>query len=74
MRNFRKLLFAPLLLSGFITLAQRERAATAETKNLIVEAIVREANDNSQLEKLAHELMDGIGPRLVGTPEMQKSR
>ena len=73
MRNFRKLLFAPLLLSGFITLAQRERAATAETKNTIVEAIVKEANDNSQLEKLAHELMDGIGPRLVGTPEMQKA-
>lgn len=39
----------------------------------IVSAIVKEANENSQLEKLAHELFDGIGPRLVGTPQMQKA-
>jgi len=39
----------------------------------IVENIVKEANENSQLEKLAHELMDVIGPRLVGTPQMKQA-
>jgi len=42
-------------------------------QDTIVEAIVKEANENSQLEKLAHELFDGIGPRLVGTPQMQQA-
>lgn len=36
-------------------------------------AIVQEATENSQLEALAHELMDVIGPRLVGTPQMQQA-
>jgi hypothetical protein len=30
-------------------------------------------NDNSQLKKMAHELLDKIGPRLVGTPNMQQA-
>lgn len=38
-----------------------------------VAAIIREATENSQLKELAHELMDQIGPRLVGTPEMQQA-
>lgn len=54
-----------LLLSAGATLAQ--------TKDPIVEAIVKEATENSQLEKLAHELMDQIGPRLVGSPKMQQA-
>lgn len=73
MRNFKKLLVAPLLLAGFVTMAQRERAVSADIKNPVVDAIVKEATENSQLEKLAHELMDGIGPRLVGTPEMKQA-
>ncbi len=39
----------------------------------IVQSIVDEANNNSQLEILAHELFDVIGPRLVGTPQMQQA-
>ncbi len=39
----------------------------------VVDAIVKEANDNSQLERLAHELLDVVGPRLVGTPEMKNA-
>ncbi|GHA55456.1 M20/M25/M40 family metallo-hydrolase [Pontibacter akesuensis] len=54
-----------LLLTG--TLAQ------AQVKDPVVEGIVKEATENSHLEGLAHELLDGIGPRLVGTPEMQKA-
>ena len=46
---------------------------SSQEKNPIVEAIVKEAYENSQLENLGHELMDDIGPRLVGTPQMQKA-
>jgi hypothetical protein len=41
--------------------------------SLMVAAIIKEANDNSQLKILAHQLMDGIGPRLVGSPKMQEA-
>ena len=39
----------------------------------VIEQIVSEANENSQLEILGQELMDGIGPRLVGTPQMKQA-
>ncbi len=45
----------------------------SQTTEEIVSAIQKEANENSQLEHLAHELMDVIGPRLVGTPQMKKA-
>ncbi|HCN83195.1 MAG TPA: peptidase M28 [Sphingobacteriaceae bacterium] len=45
----------------------------AQIRDPIVDAIVKEATENSMLEPLAHELMDGIGPRLVGTPQMKKA-
>ncbi|MEO9020951.1 MAG: M20/M25/M40 family metallo-hydrolase [Ginsengibacter sp.] len=46
----------------------------AQQKNdAIVSAIVQEGTQNSQLEKLAHELTDEIGPRLIGSPQMQKA-
>ena len=61
-----KLLFVFCLLSFSIVIAQKN-------DSLIVAAIIKEATENSQLEKLGHELMDGIGPRLVGTPQMQQA-
>tara|TARA_R110000796_G_scaffold37722_4_gene95285 strand:- start:177425 stop:178978 length:1554 start_codon:yes stop_codon:yes gene_type:complete len=45
------------------------KAQTNET----VEKIVSEGYENSQLEVIAHELMDVVGPRLVGTPQMKKA-
>jgi carboxypeptidase Q len=45
----------------------------AQVKDRIVDNIIKEATENSQLEKLGHELMDVIGPRLVGTPQMQQA-
>ncbi|TDE16631.1 M20/M25/M40 family metallo-hydrolase [Dyadobacter psychrotolerans] len=48
-------------------------ASIAQKKDPVVDGIVKEATENSQLEKLAHELMDVIGPRLVGTPQMQQA-
>ncbi|MEJ0054322.1 MAG: M20/M25/M40 family metallo-hydrolase [Bacteroidota bacterium] len=62
----RKAFIIALILTGnFLAMGQ--------TKDPIVEGIVKEATENSQLEKLAHELFDGIGPRLVGTPGMQQA-
>ena len=45
----------------------------AQSQDEVVEKIVKEANENSQLETLAHELMDVIGPRLVGTPQQEQA-
>ena len=45
----------------------------SQSTDEIVAAIQKEANENSQLENLAHELMDVVGPRLVGTPQMKKA-
>lgn len=45
----------------------------AQLKDPLVDAIVKEATENSQLERLAHELVDQIGPRLVGSPKMQQA-
>ncbi|MGV6945600.1 M20/M25/M40 family metallo-hydrolase [Sphingobacterium kyonggiense] len=39
----------------------------------VVEKIIAEAKGNSQLENLAFELLDVVGPRLVGTPGMTKA-
>ena len=45
----------------------------SQDKLQIINQIVTEANSNSKLEILAHELIDQIGPRLTGTPQMQKA-
>ncbi|WP_268033063.1 M20/M25/M40 family metallo-hydrolase [Algoriphagus sp. PAP.12] len=45
----------------------------AQAQDQVIEKIIAEEKENSQLKELAHELMDGIGPRLVGTPQMQEA-
>ncbi|MAW96740.1 MULTISPECIES: M20/M25/M40 family metallo-hydrolase [unclassified Leeuwenhoekiella] len=45
----------------------------AQTQEETVSALVTEATENSQLKVLAHQLLDVIGPRLVGTPEMKEA-
>uniref|UniRef100_UPI0040486F7B hypothetical protein n=1 Tax=Roseivirga sp. TaxID=1964215 RepID=UPI0040486F7B len=45
-------------------------SAQAQDTKAIVEKIIKEANENSQLENIAYELLDKNGPRLVGTPQM----
>ncbi len=47
--------------------------AQAQTKDEVVEAIIAEATENSELKNLAHHLTDVIGPRLVGTPQMKNA-
>ena len=51
----------------------RNSSSQNKIENPIISSIVDEATNNSQLENLAHELFDVIGPRLVGTPQMQKA-
>lgn len=65
MKQTLKTFLAVLLFFPAITFAQ--------TTDAVVEAIVKEANENSQLEPLAHQLMDQVGPRLVGTPQMKNA-
>jgi carboxypeptidase Q len=62
--TFRSLLFVFFLFTNLVV---------AQQKDPVVENIVKVANENSQLELLAHELMDQIGPRLVGSPQMQQA-
>ena len=38
-----------------------------------VKEIIDEARNSSQLEVLAHELLDVVGPRLTGTPQMKQA-
>ncbi|RKS55544.1 peptidase M28-like protein [Gillisia mitskevichiae] len=45
----------------------------AQDQDVVIKNIIKEASDNSQLEKLGHELLDVVGPRLVGTPEMKQA-
>jgi len=65
MKKSIRLLSILLLFSATLSFSQ--------VKNPIVESIIKEATENSQLKKLAHELTDGIGPRLVGTPQMKQA-
>lgn len=51
----------------------QDKKTGIDAQNAVIEAIIKEATDHSQLETLAYELLDGIGPRLVGTPQMEKA-
>lgn len=55
-----------LLMTGSLT-------TYAQTNDKVVEDMVREATENSHLENLAHQLLDYVGPRLVGTPQMKQA-
>lgn len=47
--------------------------SVAQDNQTIIQNIVAEAEQNSQTQQLAFELIDLIGPRLVGTPGMEKA-
>lgn len=59
----------------FVTLMSLSFGETvfSQVDKQLINNIVREANENSQLELLAHEMLDVIGPRLVGTPQMKRA-
>src|SRR5690242_6463995 len=58
-----------------VVFAQRpvEEGAPKAAPDPVIAAIIKEATENSQLEKLGQELMDGIGPRLTGSPKMKEA-
>ncbi|HRD57494.1 MAG TPA: M20/M25/M40 family metallo-hydrolase [Ferruginibacter sp.] len=71
MNKIYKTTIAAFLVTGilqFSTVASAQKADTTLIKNIIAEA-----NNNSQLTKMGHELLDNIGPRLVGTPQMKQA-
>ena len=45
----------------------------SQTQEEVIQKIMDEAYGNPQLKVLGHELMDQVGPRLVGTPQMQQA-
>ncbi len=61
----KKLLFSALLLCTSASIFAQDKK--------VIDNIVKEVNENSQLEKLAHELLDVVGPRLVGSPQMKQA-
>ena len=61
MKNRNTAISVFFLFLGSIAFAQNQQT---------IEKIIEEARDNSQLKNLAHELLDVVGPRLVGTPQM----
>ena len=77
-KNPIRILALALMLSGsvgHVALAQRpqQQHQAQKPQDPVIQNIIKMATENSQLEKLGHELMDGIGPRLVGTPQMQQA-
>lgn len=73
MRNFTALCSLVLMLVCSAAFGQQFGPPPQAPKDPIVDAIIKEATTNSQLEKTGHELMDGVGPRLVGSPQMQQA-
>ena len=63
--KLKKYLLISLLFTQTVTIAQ--------TKDVVIENIIKEETNNSMLPQLAHELTDLIGPRLVGTPQMKQA-
>src|ERR1700761_7393664 len=62
-RSKTGMLVAVLLLLSSISFAQSS----------VVDAMMKEEMNNSQLPQLAHELLDEIGPRLVASPQMKQA-
>ncbi|MHC5353796.1 M20/M25/M40 family metallo-hydrolase [Myroides sp. LJL115] len=63
--QIRKSVLAVALLCGSVVLAQNT--------NPVIDAIIKEGTENSHLKEYSFELLDVIGPRLVGTPEMMQA-
>jgi len=55
----------------FLLICLTNYSQVSDEAKAMADKIAAEANENSQLENLAHELMDVVGPRLVGTPQME---
>ena len=65
-KRLRVVLVLLVISFSYSTIAQNK-------DSVFVQQVVKEATDNSQLKTLGHQLIDNIGPRLVGTPQMQQA-
>ena len=64
-----------LLMAGAMTVpAQSARAQGLALPDPVLEAIWIEAMANSSFEPMAHVLLDSIGPRLTGSPHMERAQ
>ncbi len=73
-RYMASLFVTAAMFTTSVAIAQRPGGGPLQSiKDATVDAIVKEGTEHSQLEKLAHELMDGIGPRLVGSSKMKQA-
>ena len=71
MRLLNTLSYAAVL--GATITTQAQMAPMQQKLAPTIENFGKEIKTNSQLEKISHELLDGIGPRLVGTPQMDQA-
>ena len=62
-----------IALSILVLLAFPALGQTFPTDDPVIKNFWKEAMDSSQLPILAHQLLDVIGPRLVGTPQFNKA-
>lgn len=82
MKSFFRKSAKIVVLSGMICVLSVPSEGIAQRRGPSVERpitdpvilnILSEVSDNSNLEELAFELLDVVGPRLVGTPQMTKA-
>jgi carboxypeptidase Q len=71
-KHMRKHLTLAPIVSGLLLMSSV--AGFAQSTDPVIDKIVREEKNNSQLQLLAHELFDSIGPRLVGSSNIEKAR
>ena len=63
-RSKSGMLVAGLMLLGSLSFGQSKS---------VIDAMMNEEMNNSQLPKLAHQLLDEVGPRLIATPQMKQA-
>lgn len=63
-----------LLWFSLVFLVVPAGAQTFPTGDPVIKSIWTEAMDSTQLPLLAHQLLDVIGPRLTGTPQMKEAQ
>lgn len=69
--SFRSLIKVQLII--LVCTTSYFNAVAQKNDSLIISSIIREVNENSQVKTLGHQLVDLIGPRLVGTAQMQQA-
>lgn len=71
--RMRKHLFFQFAVYALLSFSFINQTVAQGPDSVIIQNIVDEAVNNSQLKTSAHELLDVIGPRLVGTPQMKQA-